>query len=41
MHAGIQGSRLLPFQGEHLFFLFGERQQFLDAAAEFMENESS
>jgi pimeloyl-ACP methyl ester carboxylesterase len=38
MHAGIQGSRLLPFQGRHIFFLFGERQQFLDAAAEFMEN---
>lgn len=38
MHAGIQGSRLLPFQGGHIFFLFGERQQFLDAAAEFMEN---
>ena len=36
MHAGIQGSRLLPFQGGHLFFLFGERQQFLDATAEFM-----
>jgi 3-oxoadipate enol-lactonase len=40
MHAGIQGSRLLPFKGGHLFFLFGERQQFLDATAEFMENES-
>ena len=40
MHAGIQGSRLLPFQGGHIFFLFGERQQFLDATAEFMENES-
>ncbi|HJT56933.1 MAG TPA: alpha/beta hydrolase [Ktedonobacteraceae bacterium] len=37
MHAGIQGSRLLPFQGGHLFFLFGERQPFLDAIAAFME----
>jgi pimeloyl-ACP methyl ester carboxylesterase len=37
MHAGIQGSRLLLFKGRHLFFLFGERQQFLDAIAEFME----
>ena len=40
MHAGIQGSCLLPFKGGHIFFLFGERQQFLDAVAEFMENES-
>src|SRR5450631_4470178 len=31
MHAGIQGLRLLPFKGGHIFFLFGERQQFLDA----------
>lgn len=37
MHAGIRGSRMITFQGGHIFFLFSERQRFLDAIAEFME----
>jgi pimeloyl-ACP methyl ester carboxylesterase len=36
MHAGIQGSKMLTFSGGHLFFLMRERQQFLDAIAEFV-----
>jgi pimeloyl-ACP methyl ester carboxylesterase len=33
MHARIQGSCLVPFEGGHLFFLFRERQAFLNAVA--------
>ena len=36
MHIGIQGSKMLTFAGGHLFFLMKERQQFLDATAEFV-----
>jgi 3-oxoadipate enol-lactonase len=36
MHTGIQGSKMLTFAGGHLFFLMKERQQFLDAIAEFV-----
>ena len=36
MHTGIKGSKLLTFSGGHLFFLMKERQQFLDAIAEFV-----
>lgn len=36
MHAGIRGSRLLAFNGGHIFFLLRERQHFLDAIAEFL-----
>jgi pimeloyl-ACP methyl ester carboxylesterase len=36
MHAGIQGSQLLPFRGGHLFFLIGERQPFLTATTTFL-----
>jgi 3-oxoadipate enol-lactonase len=36
MHAGIQGSKLLTFEGGHLFFLMRERQQFLDAVEAFV-----
>jgi 3-oxoadipate enol-lactonase len=36
MHTGIQGSKMLSFAGGHLFFLMKERQQFLDAIAEFV-----
>ena len=36
MHAGIYGSQLLSFAGGHIFFLFRERQRFLDAVADFL-----
>ena len=36
MHTGIQGSKMLTFAGGHLFFFMRERQQFLDALAEFV-----
>ena len=36
MHTGIQGSQMLTFAGGHIFFLTKERQQFLDAIAEFV-----
>ena len=36
MHAGIPGSRIELFRGGHMFFLFGERQQFLDQAGRFL-----
>jgi 3-oxoadipate enol-lactonase len=36
MHAAIQGSQMLTFAGGHLFFFMRERQQFLDAIAEFV-----
>ena len=38
MQRGIHGSKLLPFAGGHIFFLFRERQRFLDAVADFLEN---
>jgi 3-oxoadipate enol-lactonase len=36
MHTGIKGSKMLTFAGGHVFFLMKERQQFLDAIAEFV-----
>ena len=36
MHSGIKDSRMLTFAGGHLFFFMKERQQFLDAIAEFV-----
>jgi pimeloyl-ACP methyl ester carboxylesterase len=36
MHTGIQGSKMLTFEGGHVFFFMKERQQFLDAIAEFV-----
>ena len=36
MHAGIAGSRMELFRGGHMFFLFTERQQFLDQAGRFL-----
>ena len=36
MHTGIRGSHLMTFQGGHIFFLTSERQQFLEATAEFL-----
>ena len=36
MHSSIEGSKLLAFNGGHLFFLMRERQQFLDEVAEFV-----
>ena len=36
MHSGIKDSKMLAFEGGHLFFLMGERQQFLEAVAEFV-----
>ncbi len=35
MHVGIRGSKILTFASGHLFFLMRERQQFLDAVAEY------
>jgi len=34
LHAGIAGSRLLTFEGGHIFFFFRERARFLDAVLE-------
>jgi 3-oxoadipate enol-lactonase len=36
MHAGIPGARMGLFRGGHMFFLFAERQQFLDQAGHFL-----
>lgn len=36
MQRGIQGSKLLPFAGGHLFFLLRERRLFSDATADFL-----
>lgn len=36
MRAGIQGSHIIPFQGGHIFFLWRERQPFLEAVAQFL-----
>ncbi len=36
IHSGIKDSRMLTFAGGHLFFFMKERQQFLDAIAEFV-----
>ncbi|MFL5656084.1 MAG: alpha/beta fold hydrolase [Ktedonobacteraceae bacterium] len=36
MHTGIKGSKMLTFSGGHIFFFMKERQQFLDAIAEFV-----
>jgi 3-oxoadipate enol-lactonase len=36
MHSGIKGSKMLTFTGGHIFFFMKERQQFLDAIAEFV-----
>jgi pimeloyl-ACP methyl ester carboxylesterase len=36
MHTGIKGSIMLAFAGGHIFFFMKERQQFLDAIAEFV-----
>lgn len=40
MHAGIVGSRLVAFDGGHLFFLFRERVRFLDAVEVFLADPS-
>ena len=39
MHAHIAGSRLITFEGGHLFFLFRERQAFLNAVAAYLEEQ--
>lgn len=36
MRAGIQGSKIIPFNGGHLFFFLRERQRFLEAIAQFL-----
>lgn len=36
MHAGIPGSPIELFRGGHMFFLFAERQRFLDQAGLFL-----
>ncbi|HEX6778195.1 MAG TPA: alpha/beta hydrolase [Ktedonobacterales bacterium] len=36
MRAGIQGSKIIPFNGGHIFFFMRERQQFLEAIAQFL-----
>ena len=35
MHSGIKNSKMLTFEGSHIFFLMRERQQFLESVAEF------
>ena len=40
LHAAIQGSKLITFEGGHLFSLMKERQPFLDAIATFLEEET-
>jgi hypothetical protein len=35
-HAGIPDSQLIPFRGGHIFFLFTERQRFLEETATFL-----
>jgi pimeloyl-ACP methyl ester carboxylesterase len=37
MHAGIRDSKMLTFEGGHIFFLMRERQQFLDAVAKYLK----
>jgi len=34
MHSGIEDSKMLTFEGGHIFFLMRERQRFLDAIAD-------
>lgn len=41
MHAGIAGSRLLAFDGGHIFFFWRERQRFLDAVMAFLSAQPS
>lgn len=36
MHAGIHGSKMIAFEGGHIFFFMRERQRFLDTTAEFL-----
>src|SRR5581483_3862210 len=36
MHAGIPGSKMIMFNGGHMFFLFFQQQQFLDAVFDFL-----
>ena len=36
MRAGIAGSKIITFQGGHIFFFWRERQQFLEAIARFL-----
>jgi hypothetical protein len=36
MHAGIPGAQIEIFRGGHMFFLFSERQQFLNRAGRFL-----
>lgn len=36
LHRGIPGSTLRPFKGGHLFFLFRQRQEFLEAVEAFL-----
>ena len=36
MHAGIPGSQIEIFRGGHMFFLFSERQQFLNQVGRFL-----
>ena len=37
MHTGIKDSKMLTFEGGHLFFLMKERLTFLEAVAEFVK----
>ena len=37
MHTGTKDSKMLAFEGGHLFFIMRERQQFLDAVAKFVQ----
>jgi pimeloyl-ACP methyl ester carboxylesterase len=37
MHPGITDSKMVIFKGGHIFFIFTERQTFLEAIEEFIE----
>jgi 3-oxoadipate enol-lactonase len=37
MHSSIEDSKMLTFEGGHIFFLIKERQKFLDMIAEFVQ----
>lgn len=36
MHSDIEDSKMLTFEGGHIFFLMRERQRFLEAIADFV-----
>jgi pimeloyl-ACP methyl ester carboxylesterase len=41
MHSGIEDSKMLTFEGGHIFFLMREEQQFLEAVGEFLASRNN